>query len=90
MYEPSLLVNSNVSMSSNFIISCLSLPIHNNMQCHVSTFDAKFRTAFSDPANKAIMNKLIKEVQAQNPTFESGDSHGKLYRVLFGLLIILS
>ena len=57
---------------------------------YVSTFDAKFRTAFSDPANKAIMNKLIKEVQAQNPTFESGDIHGKLYRVLFGLLITLS
>ena len=37
-----------------------------------------FRTAFSDPANKAVMNKLIKEVQAQNPTFESGDIHGKL------------
>ena len=28
--------------------------------------------------NKAITNKLIKEVQAQNPTFESGDIHSKL------------
>ena len=36
-----------------------------------------YSVTFTDSANKTVTTRLIKEVQAQNPTFQASDIHCK-------------